>query len=86
MANLLSKTKQTVTAAWPVVQAATIAKFRYVDWATVSLGKGTVVQRVAERVRLPLETHGPPEESKLSRYSQPFLKPCIVIPSKPSFV
>ena len=42
--------------------------------------------RVAERVWLPLEGHGPPEETKLSRYSQPFLKPCIVIPSKPSFV
>jgi hypothetical protein len=42
--------------------------------------------RVAERVWLPLEGHGPPEETKLSRYSQPFLKRCIVIPSKPSFV
>jgi hypothetical protein len=40
----------------------------------------------AARVWLPLEGHGPPEETKLSRYAQPFLKPCIVIPSKPSFV
>jgi hypothetical protein len=45
-----------------------------------------VSHRVAERVWLPLEGHGPPEETKLSRYSQPFLKRCIVIPSKPSFV
>jgi hypothetical protein len=45
-----------------------------------------VLHGVAERVWLPLLGHGPPEEMELSRYSQPFLKPCIVIPSKPSFV
>jgi hypothetical protein len=46
LANLSSKTKQTVTAAWPAVQAATIANFRKVDWATMSLGKSTVVQHM----------------------------------------
>ena len=46
LANLSSKTKQTVTAAWPAVQEATIAKFRKVDWATMSLGKSTVVEHM----------------------------------------
>ena len=33
-----------------------------------------------------LRATAPPEETELRRYSQPFLKPCFVIPSKPSFV